>query len=406
MRNHSDSTNVGDLLPGSLVDMLLADQRLRWSQGQRVTVEAYLEHYPQLRGDPAALRTLLAGEIALRREQGDGFELDEFCRRFPDLSPWLKEQFASSHGSTSRDSTSPDGDKGEDRPWPAVPGFQILAEIGLGGMGIVYRAHQSRLNRIVALKMLLGGPAASQRAIARFRAEAAAIAHLQHPNIVQIFDIIEHEGQLLLSLEYVPGGNLAKRIAGKPQPSKQAAEVVRQLAVAMKFAHERGIVHRDLKPSNILLTDDGVPKITDFGLAKRLDTDTSTTKTGTVLGTPDYMAPEQAEGRVREIGPATDIYALGAILYEMLTGQAPFRDEAVVRVLDAVRFKKPRLPRELVPETPTDLEQICLKCLEKSPSQRYASAGDLADDLARFLNGEPVGARAGIWRKLTRWWKK
>lgn len=401
----TEHTNRADSPAVALAEMLRGDQRLRWLQGERFTIEAYFEHYPELRNDITAQRALVAGEIALRREAGESLDPAEFRRRFPHLNEWLAERFDSVHPQTSHDDSS--HDDAVDHPWPAVPGFEILGEIGRGGMGIVYKARQSKLNRIVALKMLLGGPGAGTKAVARFRAEADAVAQLQHPYIVQIFDIIEHDGQLYLSLEYLAGGNLAKRTAGVAQPPEQAASYLRMLAKAMQFAHDRGIIHRDLKPSNILLTADGIPKITDFGLAKRLDGSTSTTKTGAVLGTPDYMSPEQADGRSRDVGPLADVYSLGAILYDLLTGQPPFHDEAMVKVLDAVRFKKPKRPRDLNPQVPGDLEAICLKCLEKEPAQRYASAGDLAADLTRFLNGEPVhAAPQNIWTKIKSWWRQ
>lgn len=396
MSDSIENTKLGD--PGGLAEMLCGDQRLRWMQGQRYTVEAYCEHYPELRTDATAQKALVAGEIALRREAGETLDAGEFRRRFPHLGEWLAERFADLQPTTSHDNTSHDDD---DRPWPALPGFEILGQIGRGGMGIVYKARQTKLNRLVALKMLLGGSSASSKAVKRFRAEAEAVAQLQHPHIVQIFDIIEQDGQLFLSLEYVGGGNLAKRVAGLPQPPRLAAEIVLSLAQAMQFAHERQIVHRDLKPSNILLTELGVAKITDFGLAKRLDDDTNITRTGAVLGTPDFMSPEQAEGRSRDVGPATDIYSLGAILYDLLTGGPPFRNEAMVKVLDAVRFHKPRPPREVCSAVPKELEVICLKCLEKDPANRYASAGDLAADLERFLT---AGSRPlSLWSRVRAW---
>jgi len=410
----SDSSNptrfdlaaVGSTAP--LGEMLCADQRLRWLQGQRIPVEAYFEHYPDLPSNPNALKDLVLGEIRLRRELREPLEFTAFCKRFPDFIEWLREQFDRIRESGSSDDTERDADESEDDgDWPDLPGFQIIEPIGRGGVGRVYKARQFKLNRIVALKMLLAGAQAGAKAVARFRTEAEAVARLQHPYIVQIFDIIEHENQLFLSLEYVGGGNLAKKIAGQPQPIREAAECIRTLALAVQFAHERGIVHRDLKPGNILLTEDGIPKITDFGLAKRMDDDASHTKTGTVLGTPDYMAPEQAEGRTHDIGPATDIYALGIILYELLIGLPPFRGEAMVHVLDAVRFQVPASPRRLRPEIPRDLDTICMHCLEKEPAQRYASAEALADDLERFIAGKPIHLRkTGIWNTIVSWFGK
>ncbi len=391
--------------PDDLTEMLRGDQRLRWQQGQRVLVEAYFEHYPELRERPEAVRELILNELRLRCELGDAIELADLRGRFPSEDAWLAEQYERLRPSQSREDTSQADD--DDSPlanWPVLPGYEILQEIGRGGMGAVYKAWQQRLGRPVALKALLAGVHASPRARSRFRHEAEAVAQLQHPYIVQLFDVIEHDGQLFLAMEYVGGGSLARKTRGIAQPAMQAAEYVRKLAKAMQFAHERGIIHRDLKPSNVLLTEDSIPKLSDFGLAKRLDDDTSQTKSGTVLGTPDYMAPEQADGRVHEVGPPADIYSLGAILYELLTGQPPFRGEALVRVLDAVRFRKPRPTSNICSDVPRDVEAICLKCLEKHPADRYASAGALADDLTRFLKNEPVrGAPVGTWSRFRAW---
>jgi serine/threonine protein kinase len=218
-----------------------------------------------------------------------------------------------------------------------VPGYEIMGELGRGGMGVVFKARQVRLERLVALKMIKAGAGAGPEQVARFRAEAEAVARLQHPNIVQIHEVGEHRGHPFFSLEFVEGGSLAQRIAGAPFAARAAAELVETLARAVHFAHERGIIHRDLKPSNVLLTPDGAPKITDFGLAKQLGDDAGQTLSGVILGTPSYMAPEQAGGRNQEIGPATDVYALGAILYELLTGRPPFRASSALDTLEQVQ---------------------------------------------------------------------
>ncbi len=292
-------------------------------------------------------------------------------------------------------------------PRPEVAGYEILGVLGHGGMGVVYKARQVRLNRVVALKMVLAGAHASPQQLARFLTEAEAVAQLQHPNIVQIYEIGEHDGLPYFSLEFVDGGILTKKIAGKPQPAREAAETIELLALAMFAAHERGVIHRDLKPANILLTADGLPKITDFGLAKRLESDSSQTKSGTLMGTPSYMAPEQARGDIKEIGPLADVYALGVILYEMLTGRTPFIGTSILDTIQQVQTQEPVPPSRLVPKVPADLETICLKCLQKEPHKRYPSAEALARDLHHFLAGEPIEARpVGSAERLWRWCKR
>jgi len=304
----------------------------------------------------------------------------------------------------------------------SVQGYEIVRELGRGGMGVVYQAKQKGLNRMVALKMILSGDHAGSGEKDRFRREAEAVAAVQHPNIVQIFEIGEAEGRPYLAFEYVEGGSLAQQLGGNPWPSKSAAALVETLARAMQFAHDRGIVHRDLKPGNILLNVEGgtaTPKITDFGLAKRVepeDSDWSSTdspaingqtRTGAVMGTPSYIAPEQAAGKNRDVGPPADIYSLGAILYELLTGRPPFRGETPLDTVLQVMSDDPVPPRGLQPKLPRDLETICLKCLQKLPAKRYSSAGELANDLRRFLNHQPIEARPiGSSERLGKWAKR
>jgi len=293
-------------------------------------------------------------------------------------------------------------------PMPKIEGHEILGVIGRGGMGVVYRARQLRLNRLVALKLLRAGHVARQDEIDRFRLEAEAAARFQHPNIVQIFDVGEHEGNLFCILEFVEGGTLAEKIGGKPLPPREAAEIAAILARAIDAAHKRGILHRDLKPANVLLTEDGRPKIADFGLAKRLDDDTGPTMSGVILGTPAYMAPEQAQGRTKEIGRASDLYSLGAILYEMLTGRPPFRAATALEMLRLVVSEPPIAPDAVRPEVPPELSRICLKCLSKSPADRYADGGQLAQALQAFLAGpEPLRSAAEPEPRSNRWgWRE
>jgi hypothetical protein len=288
--------------------------------------------------------------------------------------------------------------------WPTISGYEILGVLGSGGMGRVYKARHVNLQRLVALKVIRTGEQASPDEVARFREEAQAIARLQHPNIIQIYEVGEQDGHPFFSLELVEGGSLAQHLRGTPLPVRQAAALVETLARAIHAAHQQGVIHRDLKPANVLLAppafvsggrggmDSWVAKITDFGLAKKLDDPGGLTLSGAILGTPRYMAPEQAWGRSRDIGPAVDIYALGAILYELLTGRSPFQGTAV-ELLDQVRHTPPVPPRRLEPEVPASLETICLKCLDKEPAKRYSSASALAADLRHFLEDKPILAR-------------
>jgi eukaryotic-like serine/threonine-protein kinase len=292
-----------------------------------------------------------------------------------------------------------------------VPGYEILGELGRGGMGVVYKARHMRLKRLVALKMILSGSHAPIEQTARFQAEAQAVARLQHPYIVQIYEVGEVDGLPFFSLEFVNGGSLDKKLARTPLSARTAAQLVEKLSQAMAAAHQAAIIHRDLKPANVLLVGGAdvpieccTPKITDFGLAKQLDDDSAQTKTGVIMGTPSYMAPEQAAGWTSMIGPLSDVYALGAILYECLTGRPPFKAASVMDTLEQVRKEEPVPPSRLQRKMPRDLETICLKCLEKQPHRRYASSKALADDLNRFLDGEPIQARrVRLWERAAKW---
>ena len=289
--------------------------------------------------------------------------------------------------------------------WPSIPGYELLAELGRGGMGVVFKARQTNSNRLVALKLIRNAALATPQERARFRIEAEAAARLHHANVVEILEVGEHQGQPFFAMELIEGGTLEQFLAGQPQPASRSAALIRTLALAIHEAHERSIVHRDLKPANILMgigsqetedqsrNFDPVPKIVDFGLAKRLDSaSTALTHDGAVLGTASYMAPEQAAGRVRDIGPATDVYALGAILYEMLTGRPPFHGDSWNQSIQQVLNDEPTPPSHVHADVPRDLETVCLKCLEKDPAGRYATAKELANELERYLSAQPIAA--------------
>jgi serine/threonine-protein kinase len=274
---------------------------------------------------------------------------------------------------------------------PKIAGYELYSVLGKGGMGVVYKARQTGLQRLVALKMVRNADQADLDDLKRFRTEAEAVARLQHPNIVQIYEIGNHHGLPYCALEYCGGGSLHAKLAGTPLLPTEAAQLAETLARAVAHAHEHGIVHRDLKPHNVLLSEDGEPKVTDFGLAKKLDAEGHQTTTGAVMGTPSYMAPEQAQGKAT--GPLVDVYALGAILYDLLTGRPPFKAATTVDTMLQVVAAEPVAPSSLNARVPRDLETICLKCLHKEPARRYASALELAEDLRRFQAGEPILAR-------------
>jgi serine/threonine protein kinase/WD40 repeat protein len=314
-------------------------------------------------------------------------------------------------------------------PLPRIPGYEVLEELGRGGMGVVYRARQTSLHRIVALKMLLPESSAAPEMLARFRTEAEALARLHHPNIVPVYEIGECQGRPYFTMEYVAGPSLARVLDGRPQDAPAAARLTEALARTLHAVHQAGLIHRDLKPANVLIADSrlqiadlshviadkseilnlqsAIPKVTDFGLAKDQTADRNLTQSGVAMGTPCYMAPEQARHRGNTVGPAADVYALGAMLYEMLTGRPPFDAETQAETIVQLLHEEPLSPARLRPQLPRDLVTICLKCLEKSPGRRYASAWDLAEDLRRFLAGEPVRARpVGLVERSYRWCRR
>jgi eukaryotic-like serine/threonine-protein kinase len=436
-----------------------AELERRLSAGEACGAEAIFEAHPELRDDSDAALEVVYTEFVAREQLGQQPTPADFYARFPQWREGLDQLFQI-HAIVGTNSTLIAGAR-SDTPFPdaghglsvadstdaprQIGNYELLGEIGRGGMGVVYKARQLGLNRLVALKMILTGVDAGPQERARFRNEAEAVARLHHPNIVQIHEIGEHGGRPFLSLEYCDGGSLDDALTGAPWPAVESARLVETLARAMHHAHQQGIVHRDLKPANILLqraeirgqrsevgsqrpepasdlcslssdlcslNSDFCPKIADFGLAQRLAAGatggdgTGTTRSGAIVGTPAYMAPEQAASDRAEIGPATDIYALGTILFELLTGRPPFQGVSVLDTLEQVRTREPLSPGRLLPGLPRDLETICLKCLRKEPGQRYESAAALADDLGRFLRGEPVRARPTPAREKAWKWAK
>jgi WD40 repeat protein len=412
-----------------LVELAHADLHYRLKAGEAARVEVYLAQHVELSDDPQVALELIVAEYRQRREREPGLTASDYQRRFPEYAGELAGRLGDAPlapGTAAGPArpgaaAAPDGDSAVEQgglsggtipaaavvdpeaALPAVAGYEVLGELGRGGMGVVYKARHVALNRVVALKMILSGGYASQEERQRFRAEAEAVAQLQHPNIVQVYEVGEYQGHPYFSLEFCPGGSLASRLDGTPWQAREAARLMETLARATQAAHAKGLVHRDLKPANVLLAEDGTPKVTDFGLAKRLG-EAGQTESGAVMGTPSYMAPEQAGGQSRQVGPAADVYALGAVLYELLTGRPPFRGATSLDTLWLVLNTEPVPVRQLQPKVPRDLETVCLKCLEKNVARRYGSAAALAEDLRRFGAGEPVAARpTGRLRRAAKW---
>jgi serine/threonine-protein kinase len=353
---------------------------------------------------------LLVSDLTDRVQRGDEVDLEAECRRHPALAKDLRELWgviavARAAGSNSA-LIAPTQPRANEFPsdsfqLPARFGdYELRQELGRGGMGVVYRASQASLGREVALKMILRGQLASQADRQRFEAEAQAAAKLDHPGIVPVYEVGEIDGRPYFSMKHVRGTTLAQRLADGPLAPREAARILASVARAIHFAHMRGVLHRDLKPSNILLDEQGEPHVSDFGLAKQLTEAGTMTKTGAVLGTPAYMAPEQAVGARGQIGPRSDVYSLGVILYHMLTGRPPFQAASPAEMVMLVLEQDPVPPRMLNPKADRDLEMICLRCLQKPIDLRYASAAALADDLEAYLNDESIAARSGRFGQM------
>jgi len=399
--NHVDGAAAGSMIeamrelrlrPRSMwLDFARADQSDRWRRGFGIMAEEYFHELPELRGDVEDALVLICGEVELRRELEDPPHLVEYQRRFPELAEDLSLQFdisrvfADSAELFDLDAAEPEHDL-------ELPGYEFLEELGRGGSGVVFKARQTSLDRLVAVKVLATG-GADPKWLARQRQEAEILARLSHPNVVHVYEVGQRGGCLYLVMEFVDGPTLREFAAGKPLEAGEAARLALALADTMHAVHEAGVLHRDLKPSNVLAPRAGQIKITDFGLAKLQSSDSLLTTESSVLGTPSYMSPEQAVGSGQAAGPEIDVYSLGAILYELLTGRPPFLGATVLDTLSLIRDQDPMPPRQLQPKTPADLETICLHCLNKSPLNRYRSAAALAADLRRFLDGAPIQAR-------------
>jgi len=377
---------------GMFIDLACRDLHLRLQHNLPVTAADYLKQFPELQACTTAVVELIRTEYGQRKYRDPTFDANGF---FAGYAQWIGSDQKCQAELAKRlvDSF-------------VIPGYEFICEVGRGGMGVVYKARQASLRRVVAVKMILTGPRASQEELVRFQREAELLGQLNHPNIVHIYSIDECDGKPYFTLEFCEGGSLDRVLLKNPQPPLKATSQLRLLALAVQAAHQKGVVHRDLKPANILLDGNGTLKITDFGLARKLDSAEQAewqTKPDRVMGTAPYMAPEQARG-LPNVGKPADIYALGAILYEMLTGQPPFVGLDIANMLRQIAETPPRSPRRLQPGIPRDLETICLKCLQKKPADRYKTAEALAQDLERFLAGQPILARPiGVPERVWRW---
>jgi serine/threonine-protein kinase len=377
-----------------------------WREGKAPSIEAFLDEFGGPDGEQRRLLfELLALEVELFETAGESVAPEPYRRRFPYHGEVIDEVFANSRlaarGLADADEPATIGQTARGGP-RRFGDYELLEEIARGGMGVVYRARQISLNRVVALKMILSGQFASEAEVRRFRAEAEAAAHLEHPGIVPIFEVGRHQGQAFFSMKLVGGGNLTRHLLRFLDDPEATARLMATIARTVQHAHKKGMIHRDLKPSNILLDESGQPLVADFGLVKWAKDASSLTASGALLGTPTYMAPEQVSGE--QVTPAADIYSLGAVLYQLLTGRPPFRGATVAETLAQVLEHDPIPPRQVRPSIPRELESICLRCLEKSPSKRYPSAAALAADLERFVRGEAIHVgQAGLGVRLARW---
>jgi tetratricopeptide (TPR) repeat protein len=436
---------VEDYLPAAvhlrqraLFELVFTDLEYRLKDGEPVRVEQYLNRFPELRGDPASELELIRAELIDRGRREPDLTLDEFLARFPEHDAKLRVTWiwmnrtratlsqACAHCHRPLDLSTvgcPDalecpacgaalpadsGASASDAPAPKALGkYVLLDELGSGNFGIVYRARDTELDRIVAIKVLRPAHRESPGSVYRFRREARAVAQLEHPQIVPIYEFDREGTTCYLVYAFVPGTTLAARLAAGRLSFRQTAALVARVALALDYAHRQGVIHRDVKPANILLDENGQPHLTDFGLARRESGEITLTLDGEPLGTPAYMSPEQARGEAHRVDGRSDLCSLGAVLYQMLTGALPFRGDNWPAILKQLLSEEPQPPRRLDAEIPRDLETICLRCLEKEPSRRYATAGAMAEDLERFSNGEPILARpVGRAERFGRWCRR
>ena len=409
---------IPDLSPAELAELIRVDFDIRWQHSDPRRPEDYFRRFAAVAANAELAVDVIYAEYLAREQAGQRPNLTEYQERFPAFAGVLSEQIQlhealDALGGEPRTPPSGPTSIGEDQVKSSSglsnedAAYEIIGQIGCGGMGVVYKARQTALDRFVALKMVRAIDVGNPELLVRFRSEARVVAALHHQHIVQVYDYGEHEGLPYIAMEFIAGGSLADRLDGTPWPPRAAAVLLIKLAGAVQFAHERQVVHRDLKPANVLITSDADEldvKITDFGLAKLLAEDSSShTKSYAFLGTPSYMAPEQAGGRIHDIGPAADIYALGAILYELLAGQPPLRGESPIETLRMLLSSEPLSIQRLAPHISRDLATICDKCLQSEPSKRYGSGAELAADLARYLEERPIHARP--IGKLDRAWR-
>ncbi len=414
---------LNDLAPRELASLIQIDFAARWSRNDRQRPEEYLRRYSTVAADAELAVDVIYAEYFAREQSGERPELAEYQARFPEFAHVLSEQIRLHQAFDALDDDGVQLPSADAEPThrgslqlpdgvsDADASYEILEQIGSGGMGVVFKARQAALNRFVALKMVRAIDASNRELLARFRSEAHVVASLHHPHIVQVHDYGEHDGLPYIAMEFVEGGSLADRLNGTPWAPRAAVTLLIKLADAVHFAHRRNVIHRDLKPANVLVVSDGHElevKITDFGLAKFLSEESpQLTKSYAFIGTPSYMAPEQAKGRASDIGPAADVYSLGAIFCELLTGQPPLRGETPIETLRLLLSAEPVSVHQFAARIPGDLATICDKCLQGEPGRRYASAAELREDLNRYLDGRPIQARpVGHVERARRWCRR